>query len=533
MMKTPLTLRPMFEYATTYFPDQQIVARQADGLTRRSYRDTGRRVRQLASALAALGVTAGDRVGTFLWNDAAHLEAYFAIPSLGAVLHTINLRLPADHLAYVINHAADRVLIVDRALWPVLAPLRASLSTVRAIILTGTGYVGEPDPPGTLDYDTLLAQGDPAFAWAELEEDQPLGLCYTSATTGYPKGVLYSHRGIYLHSLGLGLANTFGISADDTVLPIVPMFHANAWGLPFAAFWFGAKIVLPGPAPRPAVLLDLLRDEQVTVAIGVPTVWLALAQELERRPAPLALRAAICGGAAAPPALIRRYEKIFHIPFLHGYGMTETSPVATVARLKPSHRDLSEEAQLRVKASQGMPLPGLTVRLEREGRDVPWDGEAVGELCIQGPWIADAYEGDARTAETFRDGWLHTGDVATIDSEGYVRLVDRTKDVIKSGGEWISSVDLENALMAHPAVLEAAVVGIPHPRWGERPLAFVVVKEGMAVTKEELLAALGPQFARWQWPDDVIWVAEVPKTSVGKFLKRALREQYQDYFAPR
>jgi fatty-acyl-CoA synthase len=535
MMNTPLLVKHLFEYGTTYFPEREIVSRNASGIQRYSFLEYADRARRLATVLSILGVQRGDRVGTFLWNDHHHLEAYFAVPCLGATLHTINIRLSAEQIAYIINHAEDRVLIVDSQLWPILRPILHQLPTVKSVLLTGD--IPDPQfaataPHALLDYETMLTQHEPMKTFPELDENEPMGICYTSATTGNPKGVVYTHRGLYLHSLATGLANTLGLSMRDTVLAIVPMFHVNAWGLPFSALWFGAKIVLPGPAPTPAVLYSLMRDEHVTVAAGVPTVWLGLARELETHPEPLALRVAICGGSAAPEALIRTYEERFHIPFLHAYGMTETTPIVSVAQLKPQVDSLSADKQMAIKASQGLLVPGLDIRLERNGETLAWDGEQVGEICLRGPWIADQYFRDARTMDTFIDGWLHTGDVATIDPQGYIHIVDRTKDVIKSGGEWISSVDLENALMAHPAVFEAAVVGVPHPKWGERPLAFVVLKEGQSSTKEELLASLAQRFPKWQLPDDVLFIDEVPKTSVGKFLKRALRDRYQDFLAP-
>lgn len=527
MSKTPLVLTHLFEYGTTYFPNQIIASRTAEGLHRYTFGDYGSRVRRLSGALQSLGVQRGDRVGTFLWNDHYHLESYFAIPCLGAVLHTINLRLGPDQIAYIINHAEDRVLIVDRSLWPVIESIRGQLTTVRAFILTGSD--DSLNAPGTLDYESLIMTAPPLTVFPELSEDEPMGMCFTSATTGNPKGVVYTHRGMYLHSMTVGLANTLALSMEDSILTIVPMFHVNAWGLPFAALWFGSKIVLPGPSATPAILVNLMRDEAVTAAAGVPTVWLGLAQELEEHPTTLNLRAAICGGSAAPHALIRHLEQTFNIPFLHAYGMTETSPIASAARLKAEHQDLDYEARLKIKSTQGFLVPGLEIRLVRNGEVVPWDGEHFGEMCIRGPWIADEYYRDERSQDTFIDGWLHTGDVAMIDPGGYIHIVDRTKDVIKSGGEWISSVDLENALMSHPAVFEAAVVGVPHPKWDERPLAFVVLKPGQDVSKAELLAHLAPTFPKWQLPDDVLFLSEVPKTSVGKFLKRSLRDQYRDY----
>ncbi len=527
MMNTPLTLRHIFEYAETYFPRAEIVSRGRDHIERFTYEQYAQRTRRLSGALDQLGIRSGDRVGTFLWNDHVHQEAYFGVPSMGAVLHTINIRLAPEQIAYIINHAEDRALIVDRGLWPILAPIASRLTTVEAFLFSGSGPL--PDVPGAYDYETLVAAAAPMPHYPDLDENDPLGICYTSATTGNPKGVVYTHRAIYLHSLTLGLANTFGISMDDVVLPVVPMFHVNAWGLPFAALWYGATLVLPGPAPSSEDLVNLIRDEGVTTAAGVPTVWLGIARVLEKTGESLSLRQAVCGGSAAPPALIREFEEQFHVPFIHAYGMTETSPIASVARLKKTLDQASEEDKLSYKASQGILVPGLTVRIDRDGQTLPWDGESAGEMCLKGPWIADAYYGDDRSQDAFRDGWLHTGDVARIDPEGYIHIVDRTKDVIKSGGEWISSVDLENALMAHPAIFEAAVVGVPHPKWDERPLAFVVLKEGAQASKDDLLELLARRFAKWQLPDDILFIDEVPKSTVGKFLKRALRDQYRDH----
>ncbi len=533
MMNTPLLINHLFDYSMQASPNKEIVTRTTSGSFRYTYADFGRRTRQLSSALAQLGVQRGERVGTFAWNDHRHLEAYFAIPCMGAVLHTINIRLFPDQIAYIINHAEDRVLLVDPSLLPVLESIRDRLTSVQAYVVFGEAAdVPETTLSPVYAYEELLRAAKLDFAYpTDLDENAPMGMCYTSATTGNPKGVVYTHRGIYLHSMALGLANTIGLSEADTAMPIVPMFHANAWGLPFAAVWFGAKIVFPGSAPTPSALLDLMADEGVTLAAGVPTVWLGILRELEQRPQPLKLSKALCGGSAAPKALIRAYEEKYGITFMHAYGMTETSPLATVARLKSRHMDLPFEQRLDFRSTQGYLVPGLEMRLVGDQGDIPWDGQQFGELLLRGPWIADSYYNDERSKDTFVDGWLHTGDVVTIDSEGFVRLVDRTKDLVKSGGEWISSVDLENALMAHPAVFEAAVVGVPHPKWHERPLAFVVLKNAAQATpKTELLDFLRDRFSKWWIPDDVIFLSEVPKTSVGKFMKRTLREQYRDYW---
>ncbi|NGQ93596.1 long-chain fatty acid--CoA ligase [Brevibacillus sp. SYP-B805] len=536
MMNVPLTLRSMLERAEKFFPRKEIVSRTSSGIFRYTYAEYGRRTRRLSSALASLGVKRGERVATFAWNHHRHLEAYFAIPCMGAVLHTINIRLSPEHIIYIVNHAEDRVMLVDEDLVPILEKIQDQLPTIKAYVM----MTDKPElPPTTLhpvySYEQLIEQGDPAYTYPEdLDENAPLGMCYTSATTGNPKGVVYSHRGIFLHSMAVGLADTIGLSENDTIMPVVPMFHANAWGFPFAAVWFGAKQVLPGPGPTPKLLLQLIQQEKVTLAAGVPTVWLGVLKAMEEEQYDVkSLRSVICGGSAAPRSLIQTYETKFGIPFLHAYGMTETSPVALVSRLKSYQQSLSEEEMLDIRAKQGLLVPGLEMRIIGKNGEVAWDGQEMGELQIRGPWIASEYYKDERTKEAFEDGWLKTGDVAVIDGEGFVKLVDRTKDLVKSGGEWISSVDLENALMAHPAVFEASVVGIPHPKWDERPVAFVVLKEEAKgkVDKQELLDFLRGQFVKWWIPDDLVFLEEIPKTSVGKFLKRALREQYKDHLA--
>ncbi|MDA8194134.1 MAG: long-chain fatty acid--CoA ligase [Thermaerobacter sp.] len=531
MMDYPLSLQSFVTRAEQLFPTNPIVSRTADGLFRYTYREYAGRVRQLANALSRLGVAPGDRVGTLAWNHHRHLEAYLAIPAMGSVIHTVNLRLSPDHLTYIINHAEDKVILVDQSLLPLVAAIHDRLQTVSAVVVMGDNT---PLPPTTfpiLDYEALLAAESDAFSYPAIDERQPAGLCYTSATTGNPKGVLYSHRGIYLHSMSLGLADSAALSEQDVAMPVVPMFHANAWGMPFAAVWFGTPQVLPGPAPTPADLVDLMVGENVTLAAGVPTVWLGVLRELDARQSPPPpLRAILCGGSAAPRALIQAYEERYRIPFVHAYGMTETAPLASIARLKRAHRDLSPAEKLNVRALQGMAVPGMEIRVVGLNGDVAWDGQEMGEILMRGPWVADSYYHDDRSQEAFQDGWLHSGDIATINAEGYLRLVDRTKDLVKSGGEWISSVDLENMLMAHQAVFEACVVGLPHPRWDERPVAFVVPQDpAHPPAKADLLDSLRPHFAKWWIPDDVVFITEIPKTSVGKFLKRALREEYAEH----
>jgi len=535
MMNVQLTIAPMMERAEKYFSRKKVISRTSTGIYHFTYGEIGNRTRRLASALERLGVKRGDRVGTLAWNHHRHLEAYFAIPGMGAVLHTINIRLSPEQIGYVINHAEDQVLLIDDDLLPLVERIQDQLHSVKAyVLMTDHDELPASSLQPLYSYETLLQEGDPDYSYpTDIQDDDPAGMCYTSATTGNPKGVVYSHRGIVLHCMGIGLADSLGLSETDVCMPVVPMFHVNAWGLPFAATWFGTTQVLPGPRFTPQILAELIESERVTIAAGVPTIWLGLYQELERgRYNTSSVRAIVCGGSAAPRGLIKAFAEKFNLPVLHAYGMTETSPLVTVSRLKSHQQDLSFEAKLDLYAKQGMVVPGLDVKVIGPRGEVKWDGQEMGELLVRGPWIANEYYRDERSKEAFKDGWLHTGDVATIDEEGTIKLVDRTKDLVKSGGEWISSVDLENALMAHEAVLEACCIGVPHPQWQERPLACVVLKEAYhnRVTKEELLAFLAPQFATWWLPDDILFVNEIPKTTVGKFLKRALREQYRSYF---
>ncbi|HZD72225.1 MAG TPA: long-chain fatty acid--CoA ligase [Actinomycetes bacterium] len=530
MMEYPLTLRNMYERARTLFPDKQLVSRRASGeLARSSYADWAERVARLATALRDLGVGPGDRVGTFCWNHDRHLEIYFAAALSGASYHTLNIRLGPDQLAYIINHAHDRALMVDADLLPALAPVLDRIPTVEHLVVLEE----EAEPPSlpfapVHDYGTLIEQAAPMTAWPELEEEQTAGICYTSATTGNPKGVAYSHRALFLHSLMVGLADTAAISERDVVLPIVPMFHVNAWGLPFGATWMGAAQVFGGPRPAATDYVRLIREEGVTAAAGVPTVWLGVLQVLEQDGGDLgALRRIMCGGSAAPVSMIRTYEQRYGVEFIHAYGMTEASPVTHFSRLKTSLRDLPEAARYSYKAKQGLLVPGLEQRVvDIDGKQVPADGKAMGEVLLRGPWIAHEYLDDDRSAQTFIDGWYHSGDVATLDGEGYLNLVDRTKDLVKSGGEWISSVELENALMGHPEISQAAVIAVPDPKWDERPLAVVVRKPGSQVSGEELVASIADQFPKWWLPDRVEFVGEIPMTATGKFSKRTLRQRF-------
>jgi fatty-acyl-CoA synthase len=532
MMQTPLTMTQMIERAEKYFPKKQVVSRTASGIQRLTYKEIGERTRRLADSLKKLGVQKGEKVGTLAWNHHRHLEAYFAIPCIGSVLHTINIRLSPQHISFIINHAEDKVLLVDPDLIPLLEKCASELKTVKAfIIMTDEKELPETSLSPVYHYENLLAEADPEYQYPnDIDENDPAGMCYTSATTGNPKGVVYSHRGIFLHSMALGLADSIGMSEKDIALAIVPMFHANAWGMPFAGVWFGTSLVLPGPNFTPKLIAELIQEEKVTISAGVPTIWLGLLKELEEGTYDMSsLRGLLCGGSAAPKGMIRAYEQKYKIPFMHGYGMTETSPLVVISTLKSYQEELDFEERLEIRAKQGILVPGLDIKVVGKDGEVAWDGKEMGELCIKGPWIASEYYKDDRTKDAFKDGWLHTGDVVTIDEEGFIKIVDRTKDLIKSGGEWISSVDLENALMAHEGVFEAAVVAVPHERWQERPVACVVLKEAYRgkVTKDELIEFLKPQFAKWWLPDEILFLEEIPKTSVGKFLKMALRDQVQ------
>lgn len=534
MMNIPLNMSVMIERAEQYFPKKQVISRTSSGIHTFTYREIGERTRRLASMLKEIGVEKGDRVGTLAWNHHRHLEAYFAIPGIGAVLHTINIRLSPQHIIYIINHAEDQVLLIDDDFLPLIEKVKDQLKTVKAfVVMTDQDELPQTTLDPVYHYEKWIAGGDPNFQFVkDLDENAPAGMCYTSATTGNPKGVVYSHRGIVLHSMALGLADTAALSESDIAMPVVPMFHVNAWGLPFAAAWFGTTQVMPGPFFTPQLLAQLIEEYKVTLTAGVPTIWLGLLNELEQGNYDTSsLRAILCGGSAAPKGMIHTFESKYKIPFIHAYGMTETSPLVVLSRLKSYQQDLPEDERLDVRSKQGILVPGVEMKVVGPEGDVAWNGEEMGELLLRGPWIADEYYRDERSKDAFQEGWLHTGDVVTVDEEGFVKIVDRTKDLIKSGGEWISSVDLENALMAHEDVFEAAVIAVPHEQWQERPIACVVLKDQAKekVTKEDLYAFLEPQFAKWWLPDDIIFMDEIPKTSVGKFLKRALREQYKDH----
>jgi fatty-acyl-CoA synthase len=536
MQDVPLTLTMVLERAGAHFPDKTIATKTAEGIRRRSYGELVDRVGRLASALRELGVRPGDRVATFAWNSDRHLELYLAVPCMGAVLHTLNVRLHPDQLRWIANHAEDTVVVVDTSLAPAWAAV-GDVPSVRAVVAmddTGGGV-----PEGMLDYEQLVADGDPAFGWPRLDEGSAAAMCYTSGTTGDPKGVVYSHRSSMLHTMASLFADSLGLRERDVCMPIVPQFHANAWGQPYAALLTGSSLAMASRFMDPASIADLVEAERVTMSAAVPTVWFGVLQAIragQLDPARLAsLERIVVGGSAVPEALMRGFDEL-GIRIVHAWGMTETSPLGSVATVKST---IPEDQVLATRLTQGLPSPGLVVRIVTEdGSVAPWDGATMGELQISGPWIADAYYdpaapdgrggADRFTSDSSGRRWLRTGDVAVLDAHGYIKLVDRTKDLVKSGGEWISTVELENILMAHPKVAEAAVIAVPHPKWDERPLACVV-RSDESVQAEELLQHVAAHVASWQVPDEVVFLDEVPKTSVGKFDKKALRSRFADH----
>lgn len=533
MMDYPLTLQHAFNRAVRLFPRKEIVTRTEHGMHRYTYGEWGKRTMQLASALHNAGVTPGERIATFGWNTYRHLELYFAVPCIGAVLHTLNIRLFAEQLVYIVNNAEDKIIFVDGDLVPVLEGLADQLKTVKQYVIMGEALQSSGKLQPAVDYETFIAGQPEHFEWPQLDENAAAAMCYTSGTTGNPKGVVYTHRSIFLHSLGVGLADGPGLSERDTILPVVPMFHANAWGFPHAGVMMGSKFVLPGRFLEPLKIAHLMAEERVTIACGVPTIWIGLLQVLEKEPLDLsALRAIYCGGSAVPRALIEGLHRK-KLTIVHAWGMTETSPLASVSKLRSYQEDLPLGEQFRIKARQGTVLPCVDFRVVdmETGQEVPWDNESYGELQVRGPWIARAYYADSESDAKFADGWLRTGDVAVVDEDGIIQLVDRTKDLVKSGGEWISSVELEGLIMGHPKVLEACVIGVPHPKWSERPLACVVPKPDYSgqMTKDEIIDYLRPRVAKWWLPDDVEFVEAIPKTSVGKFDKKVLRARFDAF----
>jgi len=533
MSQTPLLLSRILGRGAQLDPNEEIVTLMANGTHRQTLKATWDRANQLAAALKAHGIREGDRVASFMWNNYRHLELYQAVPSMGAVLHTLNIRLGPADLEYIINHAQDRIIFADEDLLPLLEPLLDKMPSVEKIIICRHGEEGETGFASTEDYEAFIGSHPTDFGWPDIDENAPMGLCYTSGTTGKPKGVMYTHRSTYLHTINQAMTDSMNLSALDAVCGIVPMFHAMGWGVPFTASMLGCKQVMPHRFMDPVKLLELMCDEEVTLSAGVPTIWQGVKTVLENNPGKYdtqSLSRLTCGGSAPPVSMMRWYWQEHGIEMIQGWGMTETNPLGTLSRkvAKRSHLALSEDQQFENIAKAGLASPGLEIEIFDEAwNPLPHDGESVGELLIRGPWICSEYYNDPQP-EKFHQDWLVTGDVAKIDSEQYLIIADRSKDLIKSGGEWISSVDLENHIVSLDGVLQAAVVAQPHPKWDERPVALVILVEGSNVTKELILEHCSEMFAKWQLPDDVIFVHEIPLTSTGKIDKKIIRGQLEN-----
>ena len=537
MMPAPLQIAAVLEHAARWHATTEIVSRRPEGgLHRYTYADAGHRARQLAHALQALGVKNGDRLGTLAWNTHRHFELYYGISGLGAVCHTLNPRLFADQLIFIINHAQDQLLFFDLTFLPLVEKLAPHCPTVEKwVLLAGPEHLPAASAlPGLCSYETLLAPHPTAFAWPVVDENTAAALCYTSGTTDQPKGVLFSHRSTLLHAYAACMPDCFGASATDVVLPVVPMFHVNAWGLPYVAPMVGAKLVLPGPGLDGASLFELFEGEKVTFSAGVPTIWLGLLQFMrdgQRRFS--TLRRTVVGGAACPPALMAAFADELHVTIRHAWGMTETSPLGTAGTLKASQTHLPPAEQAAILAKQGRAIFGIDMKIvDDQGQTLPHDGHAFGDLLVRGAWVVGDYFGSPAPGQLTPDGWFATGDVATIDPEGFMQITDRSKDVIKSGGEWISSIALENLAVGHPAVAEAAVIGVPHPRWSERPLLLLVLRPGQTVSAAEMLAFFEGKVAKFCIPDAVEIVPALPHTATGKLLKTQLRQEYAGYVLP-
>ena len=532
MQRTPLLLSRILGRGAALDPNEEVVTLLADGTHRQTLKATWHRANQLAHALAGVGVKPGDRVASFMWNNYRHLELYQAVPSMGAILHTLNIRLSPTDLGYIINHAADKVIVADEDLLPLLEPLVDKMPTVERIIICSHGEGGETSFVSTDDYEDFISGQATEYDWPEIDENAPMGLCYTSGTTGKPKGVMYTNRSTYLHTMSQAMTDAMAMSALDAVCGIVPMFHAMGWGVPFTASMLGCKQVMPHRFMDPEKLIQLMTEEEVTISAGVPTIWQGVKAVLEAQPDKYDtsnLARLTCGGSAPPVSMMRWYWEEHGIEMIQGWGMTETNPLGTLSRkvAKRSHLKLSEDQQFENIAKAGLASPGLEIEIFDENwQPLPHDGEAVGELLIRGPWICSEYYNDPQP-DKFHDGWLVTGDVAKIDSEEYLIIADRSKDLIKSGGEWISSVDLENHIVALEGVRQAAVVAQPHPKWDERPVALVILFEGANVTRELIIEHCSEIFAKWQLPDDVVFVEEIPLTSTGKIDKKVIRGQLE------
>jgi 3-(methylthio)propionyl---CoA ligase len=535
MMDSPLLISSLIVHAERCHGDTEIVSRSVEGpIHRYTYADAHKRARQLAQALARLGVKQGDRIGTLAWNGYRHLELYYGVSGMGAVIHTINPRLFPEQIQYIVSHAEDAYVFFDLTFAPIVEKLAPQCKGVKGwVAMTDRAHMPQSSVPNLLCYEELIARESGVYEWPRLDEWTASGLCYTSGTTGNPKGVLYAHRSTVIHAYGASLPDVFAASARETILPVVPMFHVNAWGIPYLATMNGCKVVFPGGALDGKSLYELFEAEMVSVTAGVPTVWLGLLTYMKANGLKFStLRRAIVGGSAAPPAMIRQFEEEFGVDCQHAWGMTEMSPLGTLITLKTKHAALPEQKRFELRCKQGRTIYGVEMKIvDAEGRELPRDGKAFGDLLVRGPWVTNGYfKGEG--GDALRDGWFPTGDVATIDADGFMHITDRSKDVIKSGGEWISSIELENIAVAHPAIAEAAVIGVHHDKWDERPIVVAVKKQGADVTREEMLQFYDGKIAKWMIPDDVVFVADLPHTATGKLSKLTLREQMKGYKLP-
>ena len=539
MQNQPLLISMLLDFAERHHGDAEIVSRRVEGdIHRYTYKDLAARAKQVANALDALGLQGGDRVASLAWNGYRHMELYFGVPGSGRVLHTLNPRLHPDQMVWIINHAEDKVVCFDMTFLPLVQATHAKCPTVKTwvALCDADKLPADSGIPGLQSYEAWIGAQKADYVWPQFDENTAAAMCYTSGTTGNPKGALYSNRSVVLHAYGGALPDAMGISARDAILPVVPMFHVNAWGLPYVAALTGAKVVYPGPAMDGKSIYELMEAEKVTFAAGVPTIWQMLLTHMQSNGLKFSsLNRTVIGGSACPPAMIDTFRDEFGVDVLHAWGMTETSPLGTVGTLKNKHLKLPKEQQLAIRLKQGRAIFGVDMKIVGDdGKDQPWDGKAYGDLLVRGPWIMDTYfKGQCALIKDEQGrGWFPTGDVATIDADGFMQITDRSKDVIKSGGEWISSIDIENVAMAHPAVAMAACIGMPHPKWDERPIVAVVKKPGADVTREDLLKFYEGKIAKWQIPDDVVFVEAIPLGATGKMLKTKLREDLKGYKLP-